>query len=163
MRALGYEAWLYQTVGNVEKGKRRVTAEEVLGLAEALETSVGRLLSPDEDDQSVGLLSGAVVSVAHVQLSVRGRNDGSVQWNGDEPVFPDSLTTVRQMAAAGIASHVVVSKSTGERKVFENATGEYVREDLPPGTVFDPIREAYITPDGEEIRSINYVEGGASE
>jgi hypothetical protein len=33
MQRLGYGAWLYQTVGNVERGKRRVTAEEVLALA----------------------------------------------------------------------------------------------------------------------------------
>jgi hypothetical protein len=163
MRALGYTAWLYQTVGNVEKGKRRVTAEEVLGLGEALETSVGRLMSPDADDKPVNFPSGGVVSVVHVQLSVRGRNDGSVQWNGDEPVFPDPLSTTRQLAAAGIVSHVIVSRSTGERKVYEQASGEYVLENLPPGTEFHPLRGVYITPDGEEIRPINYREGDDSE
>ena len=33
MRALGYKEWLYQTVGKVERGRRRVTAEEIRGLA----------------------------------------------------------------------------------------------------------------------------------
>jgi hypothetical protein len=162
MRALGHTAWLYQTVGHVEKGKRRITAEEVLGLAETLETSIGRLMSPDEDDNSVTLPSGAVVPVLHVQVSVRGQNDGSVQWDGNEPVFPEPLSTVRQLAARGIVSHETHSRSTGERKVFEVATGEYVREDLPAGTMFDPLRNVYIAPDGTLIEPVNKEKSGDS-
>ena len=46
MRALGFEDWRQQTVASVEKGKRRVTVEEALGLVEALETTLPRLLAP---------------------------------------------------------------------------------------------------------------------
>ena len=89
MRALGYDAWLHQTVGNVENGKRRVTAEEILGLAESLETSVAALARPTDDDKLVEFPSGQSVTVEHVQrLVAPGRNDGEVKWSGDEPVFP---------------------------------------------------------------------------
>ena len=46
MQELGFEDWRQQTVANVEKGRRRVTAEEVLGLVVALETTLPRLLAP---------------------------------------------------------------------------------------------------------------------
>ena len=46
MRALGFKGWRRQTVASVEKGKRRVTVEEALGLAMALETTLPRLLAP---------------------------------------------------------------------------------------------------------------------
>lgn len=36
MRKLGFDAWIRQTVGSVEQGKRRVTVDELLGLAECL-------------------------------------------------------------------------------------------------------------------------------
>ena len=45
MRALGYSKWRYQTVGVAEKGKRRLAAEEIIGLARALETTIGALMS----------------------------------------------------------------------------------------------------------------------
>lgn len=45
MATLGYP-WHPQTVSNVESGRRRITAEELLGLSIALETPVGELLSP---------------------------------------------------------------------------------------------------------------------
>ena len=58
MRALGFSAWRRQTVAGVEKNTRRLTAEEVLGLALALETSFIRLLEPDPDDGLIVLPSG---------------------------------------------------------------------------------------------------------
>lgn len=72
MRALGYTSWHRPTIGNVERGERRVTAEEILGLAEALGTSVGALMAPVEDDKIVEFPSGAAVTVEHVRESVRG-------------------------------------------------------------------------------------------
>jgi len=44
MRALGYGAWRYQTVGAVEKGKRRLMAEEVMALACVMETTIAALM-----------------------------------------------------------------------------------------------------------------------
>src|ERR1700733_14437651 len=72
MRALGYDAWLHQTVGNVEKGKRRVTADEILGLAWALDTTVNALLSPIEEDEAVSFPSGATIDVLSGRWSVEG-------------------------------------------------------------------------------------------
>src|SRR5579875_751710 len=61
MRALGFSAWRRQTVASVEKNTRRLTAEEVFGLAFALETSVISLLEPAREDGPVSLPSGAEV------------------------------------------------------------------------------------------------------
>src|ERR1700678_72410 len=85
MRSLGFSAWLHQTVGNVEKGKRRVTAEEILGLAFALETTVQRLLTPIGEDKWVELPSGMSLDVSAVVNLIGGTNDGAIQWYGTTP------------------------------------------------------------------------------
>ena len=123
MRALGFTSWHRPTLGNVERGERRVTAEEIFGLSEALETSIGALMTPVEDDKVVEFPSDAAVTVEHVRLSVRGQNDGAVQWNGDSPVFPPPLSTARQLAAAGIADW------TRDGQEFDRATGEFGDDD----------------------------------
>ena len=46
MRHLGFEYWQQQTVAVTEKGKRRLTIEEVFGLAVALECTLPALLLP---------------------------------------------------------------------------------------------------------------------
>jgi transcriptional regulator with XRE-family HTH domain len=89
MKSLGY-GWYSQTVGSAERGERRVTAEEVLGLALALETSVAALLRPSDDDKQVVLPAGQVFSTRWIRRLVgRGVNDGGLTWNGDVPVFAD--------------------------------------------------------------------------
>jgi len=55
MQELGFGNWYAQTVGKTEKGDRRLLAHEVAGLAFALETSVGRLMAPLDEDRSVKL------------------------------------------------------------------------------------------------------------
>jgi transcriptional regulator with XRE-family HTH domain len=90
MRALGYEAWIRQTVGSTERGRRRPTAEEILGLAYALETSVASLLAPADEDKIVDLPSGEAVSVGSVFRSAFGFNDGEISWKDDVPVFVDT-------------------------------------------------------------------------
>lgn len=89
MRALGYAAWLYQTVGNVEKGKRRVTAEEVLGLALSLDTTIAALMGAADQDQAVVLPNGHGIHSSSVErLAGRGVNDHAVQWQDDgTPMF----------------------------------------------------------------------------
>lgn len=88
MRALGY-SWHPQTVGEIEKGNRRLTADETLGLAEALGVSVAALLAPSADDELIRLPSGDPLPAAHVGALVYGRNFGAVTWDGDKPVFTD--------------------------------------------------------------------------
>jgi hypothetical protein len=90
MRALGYSSWLRQTVSSTEKGKRRVSAEEVVGLALALETSVPTLLAAATDDDGVAFPSG-VLEVRSMEKLVLGMNDHSVTWKDDMPVFQGEL------------------------------------------------------------------------
>jgi hypothetical protein len=87
MRALGFP-WQQQTVAATEKGKRRVTAEEILALSVALETTMFALMAPPEDeDEVVGFPSGETVWVQSVRLSVRGQSKIPVYWDGATPVF----------------------------------------------------------------------------
>jgi transcriptional regulator with XRE-family HTH domain len=88
MHALGYESWVRQTVANVEKGKRRITAEEIFGLAYALETSMSALMSPTDDDAVVDFPNGEAIAVVSVVRSAAYRmNDRAVIWDGDVPTF----------------------------------------------------------------------------
>jgi hypothetical protein len=87
MRALGYTAFLRQTVSKVEKAERRLSASEVHGLAWALETSMAALLEPALDDKQVQFPSGNYLGAASVASSVRGHNDGSIEWRGDVPMW----------------------------------------------------------------------------
>jgi hypothetical protein len=82
MRALGY-GWLPQTVGCIERGERRVTAVEILGLAAALETSIAVLLKPTVDDRLVAFPSGRVVDVEFMHRSIDGHRDGVFRWDDE--------------------------------------------------------------------------------
>ena len=44
MRDLGFATWTRQTVGSTEKPTRRVTAEEIFGLAQVFDTTVASLM-----------------------------------------------------------------------------------------------------------------------
>src|ERR1700751_5291039 len=78
MRVLGWK-WVRQTVGEAERGRRRLTADEILGAAIALETTVARLLTPLPEDGSVGLPSGLALSPAAVEALVSSGGAG-VRW-----------------------------------------------------------------------------------
>lgn len=92
MRALGFP-WHQQTVGAVERDERRVSAEEVLGLALALQTVMAELLKPaelfgaPEPMKAVVLPSGDSLTVNDVMGLVYSANDGAVTWDGDKPIF----------------------------------------------------------------------------
>jgi transcriptional regulator with XRE-family HTH domain len=106
MRALGFSAWARQTVSRVERGTRRVTAEEVFGLAYALETSIGRLMAPTDEDKVVEFPSGDPIAVEAVRMSASGNVvHGLVVWTGDEPQFVDYHPAVLD---------VISRKSAGE-------------------------------------------------
>ncbi len=92
MRCLGYLAWLRQTVANVEKGRRRVTAEEVLGLALALETAVPDLMRPAGQDGDVELPNGYLLAGASVERLVgEGFNDQGLTWQSCGSVIASAL------------------------------------------------------------------------
>lgn len=86
MRALGF-SWHPQTVGEVERGTRRLMAEEILGIALAVGATVGALMEPAAEDRTVVLPSGAELPGGSVQASVRHVNDGRVRWDDGKPVI----------------------------------------------------------------------------
>lgn len=91
MKKLGFE-WHQQTVAAIEKGSRRVTAEEVLALSAVLRTSITALLSPGDEELVVTFPAGQPVSSELVRRSARGDRAGmprwEVRWDDDEPRFP---------------------------------------------------------------------------
>lgn len=87
MRSLGYDAWIRQTVGSTERGRRRPTAEEIFGLSVALETSIAALMAPADEDNVVDFPGGETISAGFVYRSARGFNDGELRWDGDTPVL----------------------------------------------------------------------------
>ena len=87
MRALGWK-WVRQTVGEVENNRRRLTAEEILGLAISLETTIQRLLTPLDEDKWVQVPSGLHLDINFVAQLVAGANTGYIQWHGNLPYAP---------------------------------------------------------------------------
>lgn len=84
MRALGYD-WHQQTVGNVERAARRITAEEVLGLSLTLECAFTDLLAPGTDVGTVVLPSGEQLPAMSVRRLAAAVNDGVLSWAEDKP------------------------------------------------------------------------------
>jgi hypothetical protein len=87
MRELGYEKWHRGILGKIERGQRRLLADELLGLAYALETSIEILLTPAADARGYIELGEGAVHVRHAAARVRGVDDGAIRWDGDKPVF----------------------------------------------------------------------------
>jgi transcriptional regulator with XRE-family HTH domain len=81
MKKLGFKDWRRQTVGNSENGGRRVTVEELAGLALVLGVAPGRLLWPENGESPVSLPSGFAFPGVRLVM-----NDGSVEWAGEDPV-----------------------------------------------------------------------------
>lgn len=86
MRVLGF-SWHPQTVGEVEKGNRRVAAEELLGLALALGTNISSLLLPAPDEGPVRLPSGHDLDRLDVADLVLASQRRPVIWDDERPVF----------------------------------------------------------------------------
>ena len=89
MRALGFGEWRQSTVGRIERGQRRVTAEEIMWLAWALQTNLLALMKATEDDGLVESPAGEIIGVRSVGYSLGGMNDYAVTWpgGGDKPEF----------------------------------------------------------------------------
>ncbi len=108
MQALGFSAWIRQTVSSTERGRRRPTAEEIAGLAFALETTISRLMAPVDEDQVVELQpDGPAIAVHSVRLSATNRwVVGEIEWDGDKPViarpdYPPAMRDVMHRMAEG--------------------------------------------------------------
>lgn len=88
MSALKFD-WHQQTVANVEKGKRRITAEEIFALAWVLDTPVEALLTPAANERGYVKLGDGEVHVVHARTRMRSVSDGAVGWDDDDK--PDFL------------------------------------------------------------------------
>lgn len=121
MQALGFD-WHQQTVASVEKGKRRVGAEELVFLAYALETTVAALEKPADDGLVIAVPSGACIAVASVQRSVAGIRDDAIRWKGNDPVFAEAV--LEQLAAEGLVTRTRVNPA-GEVSRYDPATGQF--------------------------------------
>jgi transcriptional regulator with XRE-family HTH domain len=95
MRALGFRSWLSQTMSASERGKRRVTAEEILGLCAALECPPAGLLLPRlGGSQDIALPGGQLVRLlgrdaSEITFLTDLRADGTPEhaWDGNIPRF----------------------------------------------------------------------------
>ena len=145
MRALGFTAWLRQTVSKAEKNERRLTAAEVVGLAYCLETSIAALLAPALEDRMVEFPSGAAVAAALVAGSVRGIPDESVAWQNDVPVFaavswPAGLDMTKVSELEKVAEEFRAWKASqgGEEMVPPGSTVPVVQLPVVAGVVTSP-------------------------
>lgn len=85
MRALGYTHWYRQTMSRTENRTRRLSADEVYGLALALETNMVVLLSAPSDEAIE--LPGGKIAGDDITTLASGRNNGAVRWDGNRPVI----------------------------------------------------------------------------
>ena len=116
MRALGFTNWHRPTMGKVERGERRLLAEEIMALAIALETTVSELMLPHDDDAQIVFPSG--VKVAGMRLL---SNDRSVTWDEkNAPVV--SPPQVRDNASLA---------AEGAQKMMERTIGKMLDEGDP--------------------------------
>lgn len=85
MRALGFKNWHRQTLSRIEQGERRITVEELVGLAIALDVTMHQLLGPQPNDKQIELPNGEPVSVRAVRLLVTGTNPHTFVWKDNVP------------------------------------------------------------------------------
>jgi transcriptional regulator with XRE-family HTH domain len=110
MRSLGHASWLRQTMSTVEKGKRRITAEEVFALAYALDTSIARLIRPTEEDGWISFPSGMAVHITSVVGLARGVNDTAIRWNGNKPESMGTSFSPQFRELFGLAPDVLAAE-----------------------------------------------------
>lgn len=84
MRSLGYTNWYQQTFSKIQRGERRLMADEIFGLAWALEINMSALLGGDADAIALG---GIQIAGYDVTALAYGRNTGAVRWDGNKPLF----------------------------------------------------------------------------
>lgn len=152
MKALGY-GWHRQTVGTVERARRRLSAEEILGLSLALETSISELMAPDAAAKGglVALPSENTLPASSVSSSAGvGVNEGWLRWSGDNPIWPSSaieqtIAGAEDRAAearASLARRPKLRASSTEELVAETrALVQGVLDTLPNGTLSEDQQE----------------------
>src|SRR5262245_23223449 len=86
MRNLGYENWHRPTLGRVERGERRLFAEELPGLVLALEAPWGNLLFPAAGELRMMSLPNHRLVILPLQHEMPEGITG-LRWEGNKPVF----------------------------------------------------------------------------
>jgi len=86
MRDQGFKTWRKQTVSELEAGRRAIQADEILGLAIALETTVLALMAFDAGAVEVVLPSGMPVAADRIAAM-----DDMIRWEGDHLVAVHSV------------------------------------------------------------------------
>jgi transcriptional regulator with XRE-family HTH domain len=81
MNALGFTSWQRSTVSAVEHQQRRVSVEELIGLALVYEVAPVRLFRPDDGELQITLPGGFTFHGVRLVM-----NDGSVEWQDGKPV-----------------------------------------------------------------------------
>ena len=154
MQELGFEDWRQQTVANVEKGKRRVTAEEVLGLVIALETTLPRLLAPMGGDMWVELPSdsGQLLPSMEVIGLANGAQGGvgTLSWHKNKLVraivSPREVEGEGQPVVAAIVTSplgVLVGRRNDGKPPWTFIAGEQdaVKDENPADTAVREVKE----------------------
>jgi transcriptional regulator with XRE-family HTH domain len=92
MREMGWDAWHRQTLGNIERGQRRLTADEAFGLAWVMQVPIAALLTPPADfgGGRVATPAGQTVGTADVR-----------NWTGRYAAARWTDGTINQAAVAG--------------------------------------------------------------
>lgn len=116
MAGLGFP-WHPPTVSNIETGKRRLAAEELLGLSLALEVPLSALVAPPHDMRlPIAVGDNLAVPADLVAVSAgQGRLEAWLEWVDDEPRWPsearraelqDELEAARDSEARAMAEYV---------------------------------------------------------
>jgi transcriptional regulator with XRE-family HTH domain len=84
MRTLGHR-WVQQTVSEVERARRRVTAAELVSLTEVLGTTIAELLDPHDQALAIDRNGDVQVEREDVEALVCGhKRRAVVEWHGAE-------------------------------------------------------------------------------
>lgn len=147
MKALGF-GWRQQVVAAVESGERRLLAEELLGLALALETTIQDLLSLSEGDweKPVALPSGETVSPDFVTSLAWGMDRKAVRWIQDEPEFGPEAKRTPDYSLKFVDAWRTASASRPVEIEFRDAGGSAVTFKMPGITPSDPSKWALTQP-----------------
>lgn len=117
MRELGFP-WQQQTVAAVEKATRRPAAEEILGLALAMQTTIAALMTASERDDYLELPNGKWMGAVSLErLAGRGVNDRTVRW-----------------AADNTASYIALRRLPGADPFDPELLSQPLWQHFPPGT-----------------------------
>jgi 8-oxo-dGTP diphosphatase len=123
MRALGFTSWQRSTASLIESADRRVTAEELAALALVFDTTIQQLVTPADkrDSQHAEMPSGIPIHRRRFMF-----DDGSVEWRGNDPVFPVASGRQEQIRAGvtELADWVREARNSGTDIELEVAPGE---------------------------------------